>query len=101
VIRAAATAFLERPIHAIIGGLHLAGPELQYRVGPTVDFISERLIPTPSFVLPMHCTGFSAKVALAQALGDACVPAGTGMSVEFKGIDSQADDRLMGARIHD
>ncbi|KAF8745716.1 Metallo-beta-lactamase superfamily, partial [Rhizoctonia solani] len=101
VIHAATTAFPERPIHAIVGGFHLAGPELQDRVGPTVDFISERLIPTPSYVLPMHCTGFNAKVALAQALGDACVPAGSGMSVEFKGIDSQADERLMGARIHD
>ncbi|ELU37707.1 metallo-beta-lactamase superfamily protein [Rhizoctonia solani AG-1 IA] len=101
VIHAATTAFPERPIHAIVGGFHLAGPELQDRVGPTVDFISERLIPTPSYVLPMHCTGFNAKVALAQALGDACVPAGSGISVEFKGIDSQADERLMGARIHD
>ncbi|EUC60370.1 metallo-beta-lactamase superfamily protein [Rhizoctonia solani AG-3 Rhs1AP] len=101
VIHAATTAFPERPIHAIVGGLHLAGPELQDRVGPTVDFISERLIPAPSYVLPMHCTGFNAKVALAHALGDACVPAGTGMCIEFKGSDSKADERLMGARIHD
>ncbi|KDN45575.1 hypothetical protein RSAG8_04899, partial [Rhizoctonia solani AG-8 WAC10335] len=101
VIHAATTAFPERPIHAIVGGLHLAGSELQDRVGSTVDFISERLIPAPSYVLPMHCTGFNAKVALAQALGDACVPAGTGMCIEFMGNDSQADERLMGARIHD
>ncbi|KAH7339866.1 beta-lactamase-like protein [Rhizoctonia solani] len=101
VIHAATTALPGRPIHAIVGGLHLAGSELQDRVGPTVDFISERLVPTPSYVLPMHCTGFSAKLALAQALGDACVPAGTGMCIEFKGSDSQADERLMGARIQD
>ncbi|CAE6435963.1 unnamed protein product [Rhizoctonia solani] len=101
VIHSVTAAFPERPIHAIVGGLHLAGPELQDRVAPTVDFISERLIPAPSYVLPMHCTGFNAKVALAQALGDACVPAGTGMHIEFKGDNSQAEDRLMGARIHD
>ncbi|KAJ1304836.1 hypothetical protein OPQ81_005970 [Rhizoctonia solani] len=101
VVHAATTTFPGRPIHAIVGGLHLAGPELQDRVGPTVDFISERLVPTPVYVLPMHCTGFGAKVALARALGEACVPAGTGMCIKFKGSDPEADERLMGARIHD
>jgi 7,8-dihydropterin-6-yl-methyl-4-(beta-D-ribofuranosyl)aminobenzene 5'-phosphate synthase len=101
VIHAATTAFPGRPVYAIVGGLHLAGPELQDRVGPTVDFIAARLVPAPTYVLPMHCTGFNAKVALAQALGEACVPAGTGMRVEFKGSDSESDERLMGARIQE
>jgi 7,8-dihydropterin-6-yl-methyl-4-(beta-D-ribofuranosyl)aminobenzene 5'-phosphate synthase len=85
----------------VIGGLHLAGPELQDRIDPTVDFLAERLVPAPTYVLPMHCTGFNAKVALAQALGEACVPAGTGMKIEFVGGDAQTDSQLMGARIKD
>ncbi|KAG8739743.1 hypothetical protein FRC10_005212 [Ceratobasidium sp. 414] len=101
VINSATTTFPSRPIYAAIGGLHLAGPELQDRIDPTVDFIAERLVPAPSYVLPMHCTGFNAKVALAKALGEACVPAGTGMKIEFAGTDAQADSRLMGARIQD
>lgn len=101
VLHSATTTFPSRPIYAIIGGLHLAGPELQDRIDPTVDFIAERLVPTPTYVLPMHCTGFNAKIALARALGDACVPAGTGMRIEFKGGDALVDERLMGARIQD
>ncbi|KAG9084633.1 hypothetical protein FRC06_003965 [Ceratobasidium sp. 370] len=101
VINSTTTTFPGRPIYAVIGGLHLAGPELQDRIDPTVDFIAERLVPSPSYVLPMHCTGFNAKVALAKALGEACVPAGTGMRIEFAGTDAQADSRLLGARIQD
>lgn len=101
VIHSATTKFPGRPIYAIIGGLHLAGPELQDRIGPTVDFIAERLVPSPTYVLPMHCTGFNAKVALANALGEAVVPAGTGMKIVFEGSNAQQDSQLMGARIQD
>ncbi|QRV94285.1 metallo-beta-lactamase superfamily protein [Ceratobasidium sp. AG-Ba] len=101
VIHSATTTFPGRPIYAVIGGLHLAGPELQDRIGPTVDFIAERLVPSPTYVLPMHCTGFNAKVALSNALGEAVVPAGTGMRIEFAGGNAQEDSRLMGARIQD
>ena len=38
----------------------------------------------------MHCTGFAAKVALEKALGEGCVPAGTGMKVEVVG-DGEAE----------
>lgn len=37
----------------------------------------------------MHCTGFEAKVALQQALGEGCVPAGVGIKVDVQGV---ADD---------
>lgn len=69
----------------IIGGLHLASEDLAPRIAPTVHFLSESLSPSPTYVLPMHCTGFNAKVALREALGEACVPAGTGITVVVKG----------------
>ncbi|KAL5507280.1 hypothetical protein ACEPAH_6736 [Sanghuangporus vaninii] len=83
----------QRPIHMVIGGLHLGGPELASRIPPTIDFLSNRLRPSPTYVLPMHCSGFAAKVALEAALGEGCVPAGVGISVHVKG-DAKTDTRL-------
>ncbi|KAI0779967.1 beta-lactamase-like protein [Fomes fomentarius] len=74
-----------RPIYMVIGGLHLAGTELVERIPPTVDFLANKLRPSPTYVLPMHCTGFAAKIALEDALGEACVPAGVGHKVIIQG----------------
>ncbi|KAI0633902.1 beta-lactamase-like protein [Trametes polyzona] len=70
-----------RPVYMIIGGLHLAGTELVDRIPPTVDYLANQMRPAPTYVLPMHCTGFAAKVALEAALGEGCVPAGVGHKV--------------------
>ncbi len=70
----------------IVGGLHLAGPELADRIKPTVHFLSDDLVPAPTYVLPMHCSGFAVKVALEAALGEGCVPAGAGHRVTINGI---------------
>lgn len=70
----------------IVGGLHLAGPELADRIKPTVNFLSNDLIPSPTYVLPMHCSGFAVKIALEAALGEGCVPAGAGHTVTINGI---------------
>lgn len=77
----------------IVGGFHLAGPELADRIQPTVDFFASRMVPAPTYVLPLHCTGFTAKVELAKALGEGCVPAATGNSVEIKG-DASGEEIL-------
>jgi 7,8-dihydropterin-6-yl-methyl-4-(beta-D-ribofuranosyl)aminobenzene 5'-phosphate synthase len=83
----------------IVGGLHLAGPELANRIRPTVDFLSEDLVPAPNYVLPMHCSGFAAKIALEAALGEGCVPAGVGHKVVISGIpDDDASLRPPGIR---
>jgi len=93
VVKDAVTKF-RRPIHMIIGGLHLAGPELAYRIPPTVDFLSRQLKPSPTYILPMHCSGFNSKIALQTAFGEGCVPAGAGLKVEIK-ADRAADDKLL------
>ncbi|OSC99332.1 hypothetical protein PYCCODRAFT_1446804 [Trametes coccinea BRFM310] len=74
-----------RPVYMIIGGLHLAGTELVDRIPPTVDYLANQMRPAPTYVLPMHCTGFAAKVALEHALGEGCVPAAVGHKVIVEG----------------
>jgi len=80
-----ATAKFSRPIFMIVGGLHLAGPELAARIPLTVHFLSRKLKPAPTYILPMHCSGFNAKAALQAEFGEACVPAGVGMRVDIVG----------------
>lgn len=65
----------------IIGGLHLAGREMASRIPPTVDFL-RNMTPRPTYILPMHCSGFDSKIALQEAFGEGCVPAGVGLKVE-------------------
>lgn len=55
----------------------------------TVDFLSKQLRPAPAYVLPMHCSGFQAKIALETAFGEGCVPAGVGLKVEIVGDRTQ------------
>lgn len=85
----------------IVGGLHLAGPELADRIKPTIHFLSEALIPAPTYVLPMHCSGFAVKVALEAALGEGCVPAGAGHKVIINGVpEDDASLRPPSIRFH-
>ncbi|EJD35448.1 hypothetical protein AURDEDRAFT_108975 [Auricularia subglabra TFB-10046 SS5] len=77
VVADAQKCFPGRPVHMVVGGLHLAGPELQYRVEPTVRFLTDDA--KPDYVVPLHCTGFRAKVALEASFGHTCVPAGAGI----------------------
>jgi 7,8-dihydropterin-6-yl-methyl-4-(beta-D-ribofuranosyl)aminobenzene 5'-phosphate synthase len=77
----------------IIGGLHLAGPESAPRVPLTVDFLSKQLRPSPTYVVPMHCSGFQSKIALEAAFGERCVPAGVGVRVDVVG-DRERDKEL-------
>ncbi|THV02358.1 hypothetical protein K435DRAFT_717149 [Dendrothele bispora CBS 962.96] len=92
VVKDAVSRF-SRPVYMIIGGLHLAGKDFSPRIAPTVKFLSEQLRPSPTYVLPMHCSGFASKVALEQAFGEGCVPAGVGLKVEVVG-DKEHDKRL-------
>lgn len=90
VIKDAITTF-NRPIHMVVGGLHLAGSEFGPRVPSTVKFLSDKLRPAPTYILPMHCSGFQAKLALEAAFGEGCVPAGVGLKVEV--IGNREDDK--------
>jgi len=62
----------------------------------TVEFLSETLRPAPTYILPMHCSGFEAKLALENALGNGCVPAGVGHRIHLES-DREIDNRLLPA----
>lgn len=64
----------------ILGGLHLAGPELAYRLEPTADALKEF---DPDYLVPLHCTGFNAKVMLREKLGAKVVPGGVGTVIRI------------------
>ncbi|KIY66895.1 hypothetical protein CYLTODRAFT_423042 [Cylindrobasidium torrendii FP15055 ss-10] len=96
VIKHAVDTF-SRPIYMIVGGLHLATPDLIERIAPTVKFLSETLRPSPTYILPMHCSGFPAKIALESAFGEGCIPAGVGMSVDLQG-NEEHEARLFPAK---
>lgn len=68
-----------------MGGLHLGGPELLERIPLTVEFLANKMRPAPAYILPMHCSGFAAKIALEAAFGEGCVPTGVGHKVEVDG----------------
>lgn len=53
------------PIDLVLGGYHLAGKVMERRIGETVRDLAGRI--RPRLVAPGHCTGWRAKVALAQA----------------------------------
>ncbi|KAI0049822.1 hypothetical protein FA95DRAFT_1587993 [Auriscalpium vulgare] len=94
VVKDAVAAF-SRPVYMVIGGLHLAGVELADRIEPTVAFLARA---GPTYVLPMHCTGSNAKIALEKEFGEGCVPAGVGHKVVVEG-DASFDARLAQPRL--
>jgi 7,8-dihydropterin-6-yl-methyl-4-(beta-D-ribofuranosyl)aminobenzene 5'-phosphate synthase len=69
----------ERPIHAVLGGMHLAGASAQ-RLKRTIDELRELNIHRLG---PAHCTGRAATAALWDALPDRCIPWHVGTQVEF------------------
>jgi len=77
----------------IIGGLHLSGNEYSPRIPATVDFLSKSLRPAPTYILPMHCSGFQAQSALEKEFGEGCVPAGAGLRIDLVG-NRAVDERL-------
>ncbi|RLF14989.1 MAG: MBL fold metallo-hydrolase [Thermoprotei archaeon] len=67
----------EDKLKAVIGGFHLSGAEEEV-VNKTVEEL-KRL--NPSFIMPMHCTGFEAAVKIMQALPEAFVLSSVGTKV--------------------
>ena len=64
-------------LHALIGGLHLAGPTFEPVIAPTVQALADL---APDLLGPGHCTGWRAQHALAAALPDAWVASSSGTS---------------------
>ena len=68
-----------RPIHAVLGGMHLLSASAE-RLDRTIGQLREMRI---DCVGPAHCTGRAATAALWNALPGRCIPCHVGTQVEF------------------
>ena len=66
VLTHARATFPDMPIHAVLGGLHLSGPQEQ-AIPQTVEAMKAF---SPAMIAAGHCTGWRAMAALAGAFGD-------------------------------
>jgi 7,8-dihydropterin-6-yl-methyl-4-(beta-D-ribofuranosyl)aminobenzene 5'-phosphate synthase len=69
-----------QPIHAVVGGFHLTGGLFEPIIPATVAAL--RAI-GPRYLVPGHCTGWSAALQLAQALPQAYLPNSVGTTYVF------------------
>lgn len=80
VLADAQAAFRDTPVFAVMGGFHLAGPSGERAIEATVaDLHSFQL----EQIVPAHCTGWRAQMALVQAFGDRVVPSAVGQTFIF------------------
>jgi 7,8-dihydropterin-6-yl-methyl-4-(beta-D-ribofuranosyl)aminobenzene 5'-phosphate synthase len=67
-------------VHAVIGGFHLSGLA-EERLDLTVDALRALEV---DYVVPQHCTGLEAVMALGRALGRRLVPSSVGTTFVFE-----------------
>lgn len=65
----------DRPLHAVMGGLHLNGPVFEPLIPRVLDDLAEL---DPKVIVPAHCTGWRAQHALSRRFGEAFVPNSVG-----------------------
>lgn len=70
VLKHAAEVFPGVPLHAVMGGFHLAGPGMEQRIAETVRDLGDFGL---DLIVPGHCTGFRAVHALLNEFGDGIV----------------------------
>jgi len=68
------------PVHAVIGGFHLAGSPFEPLIEQTV---AELAAVGPARIVPSHCTGSPGTRALAAAMPESFVPASVGNLYRF------------------
>jgi 7,8-dihydropterin-6-yl-methyl-4-(beta-D-ribofuranosyl)aminobenzene 5'-phosphate synthase len=67
-------------VYAVIGGFHLSGRLFESIIAPTVAALAAE---SPQMVVPAHCTGWKAQLALAAALPAGFVPNAVGSRFEL------------------
>ena len=68
-------------VHAIMGGFHLNGPAFEPVIGET---LVEMLQLAPDYIIPTHCTGRNAIMAIENALPDAFILNMSGTKLTFQ-----------------
>jgi 7,8-dihydropterin-6-yl-methyl-4-(beta-D-ribofuranosyl)aminobenzene 5'-phosphate synthase len=81
VLTDARSAFAGIPLHAVMGGFHLAGPTVEAAIPDTIlDLMKFGL----KRIVPAHCTGWRAFTALAAACGEGVLmPSAVGRTFVF------------------
>lgn len=92
VISSTPAVFNKRPVHMVVGGLHLIPIETQ-PVAETVEFLGKRMNPRPDWIVPLHCTGVEARGKLIDEFGKQCIPSGVGIKVTVEG-DAEKEKKL-------
>jgi 7,8-dihydropterin-6-yl-methyl-4-(beta-D-ribofuranosyl)aminobenzene 5'-phosphate synthase len=67
-------------VYAVIGGFHLTGKAFAPIIDTVVEAIAEF---DPKVVVPAHCTGWNAQVAMAARMPDAFIPNAVGATFEL------------------
>ena len=67
-------------IHAVIGGFHLTGKAFEPIIDRTVDAVAAF---EPELVVPAHCTGWKAVMALSRRMPEAVVPNAVGATFKL------------------
>jgi 7,8-dihydropterin-6-yl-methyl-4-(beta-D-ribofuranosyl)aminobenzene 5'-phosphate synthase len=80
VLEHARATFPDTPLHAALGGLHLAGAASEGLIPPTIAAVKGLGLRR---LAPGHCTGWRAVHALTDALGEETVPLAVGKTYTF------------------
>ena len=81
VLLHARSLFPSEPLHAVVGGFHLAGRDVEPTIPATVERLRDL---APARIVPAHCTGWRATSALGRAFGDeVVVPSAVGRRFRF------------------
>jgi 7,8-dihydropterin-6-yl-methyl-4-(beta-D-ribofuranosyl)aminobenzene 5'-phosphate synthase len=81
-IRYAQTLTGVQRVFAVIGGFHLAGGLFEKIIPETVSQLKEI---NPRYIMPGHCTGWTAINQIANALPDAFIPSSVGTTLVLRG----------------
>lgn len=68
-------------VHAVMGGFHLTGPAFEPVIKPTVDGLKGF---GPDYVVPTHCTGRKAIMAMEEAFGEGFILNMAGTRLTFR-----------------
>lgn len=80
VIRNAQSLTGIKQIHSVIGGFHLTGGLFEKIIPGTIDALKKI---DPDYVMPGHCTGWSAIHQIARAMPNAFLPGSVGTTFTF------------------
>ncbi len=68
-------------VYAVLGGFHLTGGQFEKIIPNTITELQKI---NPTYLMPGHCTGWSAIHQIAQAMPNAFIPSNVGTTVTFR-----------------